>query len=227
MYSGLFTGMGGYVAVDNVRKEITLTTRGTTNLRNFVTDAQFIMGSVDDAVQGGKVHSGFINAWKEISNKALAALATATQEYPNYHVVVVGHSLGAGTATLAASYVRQTYPDADLFTYGSPRPGNDVFVNFVSQQGNYRVEHYNDLAANILPKIIGYRHTDTEYWLNVGPITKADYDFNQVTVCHGDKDGQCSNSVFPDLTGQAHRYILSDLYACGGLSLQGIIAEAT
>ncbi len=215
--------MGGYVAVDNVRQEVVLTARGTTNLRNFVTDVELGMVPVDDVVPGGRAHAGFVRAWGEIADKAGAALAAAFREHPDYHLVIAGHSLGAATASLAAAHLRRQYPDAALFTYGSPRVGNAVLADFLSSGGNYRVEHYNDLAANILPKLLGYRHTDTEYWLSVGPNTKADYDFAQVAVCHGDKDGECSSSVFPDVTGTAHRYILSDLYACGGLQFTGII----
>lgn len=217
--------MGGYVAVDSVRKEVILTTRGTTNIRNGITDIEFAMVSIDEVVKGGKTHFGFASAWAEIASKANSALASAFKEHPDYRLTIVGHSLGAATASIAAANVREQYPGTDLFTYGSPRIGNDVLVAFLESQigGIYRVEHYNDLAANLLPKFIGYRHTNTEYWLNVGPNTKVDYELSQVTVCHGDKDGECSNSVLPDLTGTAHRYILSDLYACGGLQFTGII----
>lgn len=217
--------MGGYVAVDNMREEIILSLRGTTNIRNLLTDIAIPMLNMDEIIPGGKAHAGFVKAWSEVANLANAALASAFHENPTYHLVIVGHSLGAATASIAAANVRKQYPDADLFTYGSPRVGNAVLAEFLDTQGggNYRVEHYNDLAANILPKFLGYKHTDTEYWLNVGPSIKIDHDFSQVTVCHGDKDNECSSSVLPDLTGTAHRYILSDLYACGGLQFVGII----
>ncbi|KIH65397.1 triacylglycerol lipase [Ancylostoma duodenale] len=53
-------------------------------------------------------------------------------EYPNYHIWVTGHSLGASMASLAASYVIATEHinrnHVKLITYGQPRTGNYAYA---------------------------------------------------------------------------------------------------
>ena len=195
--------------------------RGTTNVRNFITDARFLLKSADDITQGAMVDSGFFAGWNEVSEHSLTGIRAAMAQNPEYRLVIVGHSLGSGTATVATPYVRREFPGADFFGYGAPRAGNDVFAEFVSnQQGaEYRIEHYNDLTASLPPLILGYRHTDMEYWLSTGPATKIDYTLGQVKVCEGIANLSCSGSVLPNPTLVPHRYILWDLYACGGLQL--------
>ncbi|KFY46910.1 hypothetical protein V495_02178 [Pseudogymnoascus sp. VKM F-4514 (FW-929)] len=220
-FTGLITGIGGFVAIDDVRREIVLAIRGSTNIRNFIFDFQFLLADCD-VTDGAAVHSGFLSAWNEISDRARKGVESALAAHSGYRFVIAGHSLGAGVATVAASYLRRDgYAGTDLYTYGSPRVGNAAFANFVtSQQGSeYRVTHYNDITPVIPPLALGYRHTSMEYWLSTGPETKLDYEVKDIRVCEGNANLSCSGSVLPSLTLVPHRYILADLYACGGLKV--------
>lgn len=51
-----------------------------------------------------------------------AAFAEAGKGQPreNFGLVLVGHSLGAGTASILAILLRQTYPDLQCFAYSPP-----------------------------------------------------------------------------------------------------------
>lgn len=196
-----------------------LSIRGTTNFRNALTDIQFFT-ACDDVVPGGKVHAGFLNAWKEIADAARTFLANARNQYSDYKVVITGHSLGAGVATVAAAHLRRDlYQGTDLFTYGSPRVGNDVFADYVTNQSGseYRITHYNDATPDVPFLFLGYRHAGTEYWLSTPGERKIDYEPKDVKICEGSANLRCSGSVIPSLLLTSHRYILADLYACGGL----------
>lgn len=50
------------------------------------------------------------------------AFTLAAQEKPQetFGLVLVGHSLGAGTASILAILLRQTYPDLQCFAYSPP-----------------------------------------------------------------------------------------------------------
>ncbi|KFY41937.1 hypothetical protein V494_02703 [Pseudogymnoascus sp. VKM F-4513 (FW-928)] len=221
VFNGLITGIAGFVAVDDIRREVILAVRGSSNLRNLIFDAQFLLTSCD-VVDGAAVHAGILSAWNEISAAARKGVESALAAHSGYRFVIVGHSLGAGVATIAASYLRRDgYAGTDLYTYGSPRVGNAVFADFVTRQegSEYRVTHYNDITPTIPPLILGYRHTSVEYWLATGPETKLDYQVKDIRVCNGDANLSCSGSVFPALSLVPHRYILADMYACGGLKV--------
>lgn len=171
---------------------------------------------------GAAVHAGFLSAWKEISSSARSGVKAALLAHPGYKFVIVGHSLGAGVATIATAYLRRDgYSGTDLYTYGSPRVGNAAFADFVTSQAGseFRVTHWNDATPSVPPLLLGYRHTDVEYWLSTGPEDKLDYGVRDVKVCRGSANLSCSGSVVPDLSLTPHRYILADMYACGGLKL--------
>jgi pimeloyl-ACP methyl ester carboxylesterase len=66
----------------------------------------------------GKVHSGFLYAWGLLRERVLAIVG-------NEPVILTGHSLGGGIATVAASEVNLH----GLVTFGCPRVGNQAFAD--------------------------------------------------------------------------------------------------
>jgi predicted lipase len=69
-------------------------------------------------------------------------------------VFYTGHSLGAALATLAAS---RHAPQA-VYTFGSPRVGNEVFVASLQNLPIHRVVDDKDAAALLPPEALGFRH---------------------------------------------------------------------
>ncbi len=55
-------------------------------------------------------------------------------------------------------------PEA-LFSYGSPRVGNNRYINFV-QLKHYRWVNNNDIVCRVPPSWFGYRHSGREMYLN-------------------------------------------------------------
>jgi len=91
---------------------------------------------------GGEVHKGFklllMEAWEEIEKQLLK------RAEPVYYT---GHSLGGALAVLAAS-LRE--PKA-VYTFGSPRVGNEDFVNRTKRMHIYRVVNTRDIVAGVSP----------------------------------------------------------------------------
>ncbi|KFY71565.1 hypothetical protein V499_08225 [Pseudogymnoascus sp. VKM F-103] len=213
--SSILTDMRGFLSVSTVRQEIVLAFRGSSSIRNFLTDLNF--GYVNFGCSGCSAHAGFATAWYEPRSAILAALKTTRAQYPSYKIVITGHSLGGAVATLAAGDLRSQGYAADLYTYGSPRVGNGAFASWVSAQPGVtaRVTHVNDPVPRLPPMLIaGYRHTTPEYWLSNGSATKVDYTLADVKVCEGISTTGCNAGTIPTLDLDAHRYYFLAATSC-------------
>lgn len=157
--------LNGFVVVDHLWHEIVGALRATSSLRRLFADGILLKRDCRP-VSGCKVHVGFADAWGEIAAISQILLGRARAANPSYKVTFAGYSVGGATATLTVAYLRdQGYEGADLYTYGSPRVGNDAFVNYLmGQKGSeYRVTHFENLAPTYVPLFLGYRHTFPEY----------------------------------------------------------------
>ncbi|TVY87816.1 Lipase [Lachnellula willkommii] len=155
----------------------------------------------------------------------MPAVSTALLEHPDYRIVVTGHSLGAAVGTLAAVDLR-SWKDSvvDLYTYGSPRVGNQAFADFVTSQApaqgsNFRMTHENDPVPQLPPTLVGYQHTSPEYWLSGGDALKDDYSSQDVVVCYGVGNEACNAGTgLVPINGEAHDHYLGLIAACQGQS---------
>lgn len=214
------TGIGGFVAVDAAHRQIILSFRGSNNIRNFITDVVFDFTD-SDLASGAEVHDGFSDAWDEVADATTAALNQALAANPSFKIISTGHSLGAAVATLAAANLRAQGYAIDLYTYGSPRVGNDVFVNFVNSQpgGEFRVTHTDDPVPRLPPIIFDYRHITPEYWLSTGDDTTDSYTVSEIEVCTGIANVDC-NAGTSGLDITAHRNYLEPISGCAPSSFQ-------
>lgn len=110
---------------------------------------------------GGLVHTGFARALRDVDGELLQAL-----ELNSCRLLVTGHSLGGAMATLLASLHR---PD-HLYTFGSPRVGNNEFVAALSGVKCSRFVDCCDMVARIppatLPLDINYEAFGTLYYID-------------------------------------------------------------
>jgi hypothetical protein len=101
--------------------------------------------------RGGHVHSGFAKALGDVWQEVAAAL----QPVSKYELLFTGHSLGAAMATLASSLQKPK----SLYTFGSPRVGNQAFVELLKGLDNHRYVDCCDLVARVPPEgLLGYAH---------------------------------------------------------------------
>jgi hypothetical protein len=121
--------------------------RGTDSKRDCVTDMECGILPRDQNEAG--VHKGFRKAldsvWDEVE-KELFQL--------NCPIFYTGHSLGAALATLAAA---RRVPRA-VYTFGSPRVGNEAFAASLKTVPIHRVVDDKDATVLLPPEAMGFRH---------------------------------------------------------------------
>ncbi|KAI1092472.1 alpha/beta-hydrolase [Rostrohypoxylon terebratum] len=213
-FSGDLTDIEGYVASDDTNKLIVASFRGSSSIRNWIADLSFVFVPCD-LVSGCLAHTGFLAAYKEIAKGVSAALKTAVAAQPTYKIVFTGHSLGGAVATVAAAYARKQGYAADLYTYGSPRVGNDAFVDFVTNQtgSEFRVTHLDDPVPRLPPIFLDYRHVSPEYWLSDGTANTTTYAASDIKVCTGFANTKC-NAGTGGLDIDAHLHYFGAISGC-------------
>ena len=57
---------------------------------------------------------------------------------------------------------------ARMYTYGTPRVGNDKFANFVERDyiDMMRISHGRDMITHLPPTLSGYIHIGKETWFS-------------------------------------------------------------
>lgn len=150
-----------------------------------------------------------------MSDGVTAALADAVAAHPGYKIVATGHSLGGAVATLGAAALREAGYSVDIYTYGAPRPGNDVLVDYITAQAGSenRITHIDDPVPRLPPIIFGYRHTSPEYWLSEDIRNGDDYPVADVDVCTGNANVNC-NAGTGGLNINAHGYYFGEISSC-------------
>ncbi len=138
-----------------------VTFRGTNELKDTLLNVQFLPQTW---LGKGHVHGGFAKGfkqvWPDISRALEATLQRAVPpagSHPPPPIFYTGHSLGAALATLAAS-IR---PPHALYTYGSPRVGDDAFAETLAAVRAFRVVNHQDVITLLppsLPRVCKLRH---------------------------------------------------------------------
>ena len=105
----------------------------------------------------GRVHWGFWNCYRNLRESVDSWMVEAGGE----RLVVTGHSLGAAVATLMAAL----HERAELVTFGSPRVGNQAFVDRFAERVARR---YVDCVDGVprLPPPIGYSHLEEMIYID-------------------------------------------------------------
>ena len=146
----------------------------------------------------------------------MAALQQTTATYPNYKIVVTGHSLGGAIATVAAAEIRESGLNVDLYTYGAPRIGHAVVSDFISNQnkgGNYRVTHTNDPIPKLPGRRFGWRHISPEYYIKTG--NNVDVTAEDVEVYYGNASDEGNAGTGFSFDPAAHLWYFNGIANCG------------
>jgi hypothetical protein len=92
------------------------------------------------------VHEGFVDALSKVQKE----LGTALPPVGSGSILITGHSLGAGLATLAAAALRERHPR--LITFGSPRVGDADFARSIAADSVARFVNCCDLVTRVPPE---------------------------------------------------------------------------
>ena len=137
--------------------------RGSASLPNFATNFQIGPVSLQTASgphPSARVHDGFQRASQELWQQIEPCLPPASHAKP---LLVTGHSLGGGTATMLALYACEAGRQAELVTVAGPRLGNGAFAKHYQEQCPPAVHLVHDedevLSSNVaLWDGLGFEH---------------------------------------------------------------------
>ncbi|KAK2007197.1 lipase [Colletotrichum eremochloae] len=201
-------------------KAIIVAFRGTYSISNTIVDLSTIpqeyvpYPSPDDGGQPPKkpkheceectVHMGFLTSWRQTRNLVVPEVKKLREQYPDYPIHLVGHSLGGAVAMLASLEFKVSlgWDNIVVTTFGEPKVGNQGLCDYVdrvfgldnekdenlSKRSYRRVTHADDPVPLLPLTEWGYKPHAGEYY-----ITKVDLSpsLGDVIVCRGDSDARC------------------------------------
>ncbi|KAJ5716654.1 Lipase class 3 [Penicillium malachiteum] len=192
----------GYIALDETNELIVLAFRGSEDISNWIANLDFTFNDDSGLCDGCEVHSGWWSSWQTVADDITSELASAVSSYPDYQLVITGHSLGAALAAISATDLRNSGYTLDLYTYGQPRVGNLALADYMTEQGSlWRTTHTDDIVPRVPPEILGYAHASPEYWItSADDVAVTDDDIEEIVGVDSD-DGNAGES---DLSISAH-----------------------
>lgn len=140
-----FDASGSQAILIRTSRFLVLSFRGTeaTSWRDIKSDANAVLKSCET---GGKVHSGFDDAFNVIERDVINAL----EQFPNLPLFITGHSLGGALATIAAKRLTHKGGNAACYTFGSPRVADDHWL-MTMKTPIYRVVNASDSVTMVPP----------------------------------------------------------------------------
>lgn len=177
----------GYIGYLPSKKSIFVVFRGSTSIKDWANNLDAILTNYSYCSKC-EVHKGFYKAQQSVISQVISGVSSLQAKFPDYKVVVSGHSLGAAMATLTSlDLVQKGVVPANklkLFDFGSPRVGNSEFAKWASSAlpDRHRVTHYKDMVVHV-PMHERFMHLSGEWY--------EDND-KSVRECSGYEDKNCS-----------------------------------
>ncbi|XP_070270429.1 diacylglycerol lipase-beta isoform X2 [Myotis yumanensis] len=113
------------VVLDHKKESVVVAVRGTMSLQDILTDLSAESENLDLGceVQDCLAHKGISQAAKYLYRRLVTdgILSQAFSVAPEYGLVIIGHSLGAGAAALLAFMLRGAYPHVRCYAFSPPR----------------------------------------------------------------------------------------------------------
>uniref|UniRef100_A0A452G4H4 Diacylglycerol lipase-beta n=1 Tax=Capra hircus TaxID=9925 RepID=A0A452G4H4_CAPHI len=113
------------VALDHRKESVVVAVRGTMSLQDILTDlsAESEPLDLECDVQDCWAHKGISQAARYVYRRLVSdgILSQAFSIAPEYRLVVVGHSLGAGAAALLALMLKSSHPQVRCYAFSPPR----------------------------------------------------------------------------------------------------------
>lgn len=181
-HHNLRTQAYGFVAETIGSKEIIISFRGSTKLKNFKFDAKFTkkrFNPIDDRFDSLfldkiRVHNGMLQTMESIIEEIILSLKENYGErLSDYKLTLVGHSLGGGVATLSAVRLKNnipqlSYDQISVYTFGQPRTGNSIFAQWYNSlpMTSLRVVAEGDIVPILKFKKLDFAHFNHEYYID-------------------------------------------------------------
>ncbi len=189
-------GVRALNALDHINAKIIVAFRGSSNIKNWINNIQFSHVKPYNDYEDVSVDKGFYKALGYVKEPIFDFIANIVPKYPNYNILITGHSLGGALSTLASFEMVYIHGinsgKIELLTFGSPRVGNNVFKKYMLPMGvSWRTTHYYDIVPHVPEEFLDYIHISQEIWYNENSSVYK--------ICDDevDEDNSCSNSCAP------------------------------
>lgn len=169
--------------------------RGSSNIQNWINNikVQKISPYNNSSIE---IEKGFYHEYMYIQSSLFENLGVLKEKYNTNKLIITGHSAGAAMGTLMVYDILSTYTEYNiqyLVTFGSPRVGNQHFMDYLSSYDfiSYRITHYYDIVPHVPEELLGFSHIPNEIWYNEQN--------NDYKICNDQyrEDKSCSNSCAP------------------------------
>lgn len=181
----------GFYGIDRVNERIILGFRGTSSIQDWKGNIDAIPVPYRPIVKRKKyemkcdncyVHRGFYQFLSRNCLDIIEEVLELKECYPDFTLVVVGHSLGGALAILSGVELRLLGHETLVVSFASPKVGNSATMKFIDKifhtkevsktirdshsfrHGFIRVVHKNDPVPYLPPGI--YVHGGCEYYIN-------------------------------------------------------------
>ncbi|KAI9503948.1 Alpha/Beta hydrolase protein, partial [Coemansia spiralis] len=168
----------GYIAHNPNKNIIVVAFRGSQSLGDWAQSFTAVPTLWPASIADSVVNTGFLTGYIVAKPLIIQNIADLAQKYPEYLILVTGHSLGGSRAAMLVADLALGYPNLkhrlQLYTYGQAKCGNKVFADLINGLGIpvVRVVNRGDIVPKLPIEESVYAHFGTEAW----------YDFNNDTV---------------------------------------------
>ncbi|MGB0068359.1 MAG: lipase family protein [Isosphaeraceae bacterium] len=140
--------------------DVVIAIRGTEGIQEWINDAHFLLVTCPFLAGAGNTEDGFTAMYNSLRTGAAAgsptvlnALATLPFAQPVSSVTICGHSLGGALVTLLALDLaaNTNFKNPTVYSYGSPRTGDPLFVSTYNQvvKNSFRIANRLDLVPKL------------------------------------------------------------------------------
>jgi Lipase (class 3) len=131
-----------FVSLDHESKAVVLTCRGTLGFEDVLTDMTCDYDELSYRGKSYKVHKGIHASAKRLldgaGGRVMATIAASLEEFPDYGLVMCGHSLGGGVTALLAIMISEPSSDpvsSAFYTSSDYRSPQLMITNSESEKG--------------------------------------------------------------------------------------------
>jgi hypothetical protein len=164
--------------------DVVVAIRGTEGILEWIHDAEFSLVPCPFVAGAGHTEDGFTDMYESLRTGSPPNSPTVVNSFPKLKfpqsvgsVTICGHSLGGALATLLALDLaaNTSFTEPAVYTYGSPRTGDSLFVATYDQvvKNSYRVTNRLDVITALPPTFVGYEHVLTPCGLNPVRLVKC------------------------------------------------------